>query len=389
MNSISLYTTTNQILLKANEENSSSWEDLYRLLPYLRNSISCVVCEFLLTDPISPYPNNCQHHMCKDCKTGRKKIKPACLVCKDCSTYVENKIIRILLQCYKKMCTKLLKSKIFHDLMRQASRKPPPIGVESGAGNLILLLKEGSEYVDDYVSEGGIPPSTYKLLPCVYTNRSVVPATTETLMPVPGPSQNCDVNYFAIEVPQNDNKVTIDNILDKKKIVVNTVNKKPTRIPPKPKMGCRCGNATIHPGKLTCCGQRCPCYVDSRACIDCKCRGCRNPRTLNGQKVRSNNEQICVPKMQYILPLSDVPPLVSQKVDYTYSQVNLPINSISESYMDHRQPIMEKSQILEVPQVQSHLLEVSGVQSTILELPPNADISNMDLDSHVPFKIIL
>lgn len=48
--------------------------------------------------------------------------------------------------------------------------------------------------------------------------------------------------------------------------------------------GCRCGNATAAPGKLTCCGQRCPCYVDSKACIDCKCRGCRNPHFADGQK---------------------------------------------------------------------------------------------------------
>jgi hypothetical protein len=48
--------------------------------------------------------------------------------------------------------------------------------------------------------------------------------------------------------------------------------------------GCRCGNATAAPGKLTCCGQRCPCYVDSKACIDCKCRGCRNPHYADGQK---------------------------------------------------------------------------------------------------------
>lgn len=50
--------------------------------------------------------------------------------------------------------------------------------------------------------------------------------------------------------------------------------------------GCRCGNATLTPGKLTCCGQRCPCYVESKACIDCKCRGCRNPHRADGLKVR-------------------------------------------------------------------------------------------------------
>ena len=36
--------------------------------------------------------------------------------------------------------------------------------------------------------------------------------------------------------------------------------------------GCRCGNATAIPGKLTCCGQRCPCYVESKPCVECRCR---------------------------------------------------------------------------------------------------------------------
>ena len=45
----------------------------------------------------------------------------------------------------------------------------------------------------------------------------------------------------------------------------------------KPK-GCQCGNATPNPGKLTCCGQRCPCYSAHKGCTDCRCRGCRNPR---------------------------------------------------------------------------------------------------------------
>lgn len=49
--------------------------------------------------------------------------------------------------------------------------------------------------------------------------------------------------------------------------------------------GCRCGNATATPGKLTCCGQRCPCYVESKACIECRCRGCRNPHRPGGRKV--------------------------------------------------------------------------------------------------------
>lgn len=44
------------------------------------------------------------------------------------------------------------------------------------------------------------------------------------------------------------------------------------------KSGCRCALATPNPGKLTCCGQRCPCYAAFKGCAGCKCRGCRNPR---------------------------------------------------------------------------------------------------------------
>lgn len=62
--------------------------------------------------------------------------------------------------------------------------------------------------------------------------------------------------------------------------------KPPARCTIKQRKGCRCGNATATPGKLTCCGQRCPCYVESKACIECKCRGCRNPHTPDGNKVR-------------------------------------------------------------------------------------------------------
>lgn len=46
------------------------------------------------------------------------------------------------------------------------------------------------------------------------------------------------------------------------------------------------GNAATVPGKLTCCGQRCPCYVESKPCLECRCRGCRNPHTADGLKVK-------------------------------------------------------------------------------------------------------
>jgi male-specific lethal 2 len=68
--------------------------------------------------------------------------------------------------------------------------------------------------------------------------------------------------------------------------------------------GCRCGNATATPGKLTCCGQRCPCYVESKACMECRCRGCRNPHRPGGHKVQFLCYVIVFPKYGHELSLS-------------------------------------------------------------------------------------
>ncbi|KAJ8975816.1 hypothetical protein NQ317_013747 [Molorchus minor] len=91
MNSTNLYVTTTQIIMKSDPTNPNSWQDLYRLVPYLRNSLCCVVCSYLLVDPLTPMIAQCQHHLCRPCKGGRKKIKPACEGCKDCKDYMENK----------------------------------------------------------------------------------------------------------------------------------------------------------------------------------------------------------------------------------------------------------------------------------------------------------
>nr|XP_061798036.1 E3 ubiquitin-protein ligase MSL2-like [Nerophis lumbriciformis] len=62
-------------------------------------------------------------------------------------------------------------------------------------------------------------------------------------------------------------------------------------VPPRPpykkpveKKGCKCGRATQNPSVLTCRGQRCPCYSNRKACLDCICRGCQNSYMANGEK---------------------------------------------------------------------------------------------------------
>ncbi|XP_068608437.1 E3 ubiquitin-protein ligase MSL2a [Brachionichthys hirsutus] len=66
-----------------------------------------------------------------------------------------------------------------------------------------------------------------------------------------------------------------------------TVPPAPVRLPykkPVEKKGCKCGRATQNPSVLTCRGQRCPCYSNRKACLDCICRGCQNSYMANGEK---------------------------------------------------------------------------------------------------------
>ncbi|XP_060537252.1 E3 ubiquitin-protein ligase MSL2 [Cylas formicarius] len=303
MNSTNLYVTTTQIILRSDPNNPGSWQDLYRLVPYLRNSLCCVVCSNLLVEPHSPVNAQCQHHVCKRCKGGRKRLKPACENCKDCQDYGENKSLRILMQMYKKMCLTIMNSPIFLCIKSQACQ--PGTGFERGASNLIQLIREGAQFEDDYKSQGGLPKSTYSILPCIYT-KSACPQNIPALQNLGETSKNlpCSQNrsLYSVVYPGSGNKITIKrkpkdstNCNTTNNALVNSISScKPKEISEKgifkkpcmkAKKGCRCGNATATPGKLTCCGQRCPCYVESKACIDCKCRGCRNPHRPDGNKV--------------------------------------------------------------------------------------------------------
>ncbi|XP_034252892.1 E3 ubiquitin-protein ligase MSL2 [Thrips palmi] len=357
MNPTSLFVSTSRVVLQAqNEDDSdstdlstSSWADLHRLVPYLRQSLSCTVCANLLVEPYTPSDSlseagtagSCQHHVCRACRGGRKKLKPSCSWCKDYDAYIENVLLRILLQCYKKLCTYITSTALYRSLV-------------AGGSSLVELINEGAEFKDDYKSSPGLSRSAYSILPCVYSN---APPTAPSASP-----PNTSPDSPAIESSQENEQPTpeppavsngsslysVFNIGSKMTFKRKTVSAdnnalnldssvKHDPVQPKPRKslslsgfkkpakglksirtvnhttiksalaaskdlggvaianvsslnlkrkGCRCGNATATPGKLTCCGQRCPCYVDSKACLDCRCKGCRNPHRPGGHKVR-------------------------------------------------------------------------------------------------------
>ncbi len=86
--------------------------------------------------------------------------------------------------------------------------------------------------------------------------------------------QNFGIFFIKIILFQN---VTNDNSRCRK------LKSKPTENVERPT--CRCGTAAVRPGKLTCSGQRCACYMQNKACSSCRCRGCRNPHMMDGVKV--------------------------------------------------------------------------------------------------------
>ncbi|XP_063395258.1 E3 ubiquitin-protein ligase MSL2 [Cydia fagiglandana] len=320
MNATSLYVSTCRLIILADAADKSSWTDLFRLVPYLRQSLSCTVCGNLLKEPYTPTSSGCQHHVCKKCKGGRKKLKPSCSWCKDYDNYAENLQLRILLQCYKKLCEYFMGTDVYKSLLEEDEVAAGVNGGTVASSGLIDLIQEGAGFADDYKSTAGLSKSAYSILPCVYTNSASTQtqaastsSSTETRSSSKdSPNSRAMSNgspLYSVMYAGSGNKITI-----KRKAVDETDSSSPSEPAPresksnqlgfkKPsnrtrssasskRKGCRCGNATATPGKLTCCGQRCPCYVESKPCTECKCKGCRNPHRPDGMKVRPHIPQL-------------------------------------------------------------------------------------------------
>ncbi|OWR47715.1 MSL2 protein [Danaus plexippus plexippus] len=319
MNATSLYVSTCRLIILADATDKSSWTDLFRLVPYLRQSLSCTVCGNLLKEPYTPTSSGCQHHVCKSCKGGRKKLKPSCNWCKDYENYTENLQLRILLQCYKKLCEYFMGTDTYKTLLEQDEIAAGLNGGTVASSGLIDLIQEGAGFNDDYKSTAGLSKSAYSILPCVYTNSastqtqaaSTSSSSDSRSTSKDSPNSRSMSNgspLYSVMYAGSGNKITI-----KRKAVDETDSSQAESSPRESKSnqlgfkkpsnrsrtstsskrkGCRCGNATATPGKLTCCGQRCPCYVESKPCTECKCKGCRNPHRPDGMKVRPHIPQL-------------------------------------------------------------------------------------------------
>ena len=432
-NAANLYITTTRYVLLANPEDQATWSELYRYLPYLRQSLSCCVCANILNVPYGPYDSTCQHHVCKECVGGKMRLKPSCSWCKDYSKFVESPPLRMMIQCFRKFCEYIAESPLARQLSGGASN--------GGTNALMTIVREGMDIKDDFrCNTNSTTFSLFPHLPPVTsrvsrgsphrsrTNSSITKHNNiSTTLPQESQTENDNGEHSGKEskgtntetlkeetenepekvkdkgenlvhastqttvdehvngdeltesesealpkseernnIEQHSNIETIPcevsivdilepmNQLDSSTPPEEETKEKPAKrrrhtsersetsggtrkrlrlsslsenheqsifhtpndelstytVPPvaevmtpkpatppqtttplpvkesktrnkKPKVkkeGCRCGMATPNPGKLTCCGQRCPCYSSHKGCVDCRCRGCRNPR---------------------------------------------------------------------------------------------------------------
>lgn len=138
----------------------------------------------------------------------------------------------------------------------------------TGAGNKITIKRKTADDIQEPVNKD------QKIMSAMHLNSSIKNVDMEksgsssSVKPQPPTEFKKPIQIYPNPGPMQQQTAT--NVINPLKLLK--------------RKGCRCGNATATPGKLTCCGQRCPCYVESKACIDCKCRGCRNPHFKDGQK---------------------------------------------------------------------------------------------------------
>lgn len=195
MNAISLYVSASRLLFQSDTENPN-YTDLYRLVPYLRQSLSCSVCANLLVEPYSPQ-EVCQHHVCRNCIGGRKNLKPTCSSCKNYHNYQANTQLRILLQCYKSLCNYILATPIVYSSMHNYVHVDAFSNGNTEAHNLAELIDEGAQFHDEYKSNSGLSKSAFSILPCIFTTTSM--------------SNNSQNHSTNVNVIANNSKPTIIN----------------------------------------------------------------------------------------------------------------------------------------------------------------------------------
>ncbi|XP_063339943.1 E3 ubiquitin-protein ligase MSL2b [Pelmatolapia mariae] len=124
VNATSLFVSASRSVLQCDPGDPRALAELCKLLPFFRQSLSCLVCGNLLQDPIAPTNSSCQHYVCRGCKGQRMQLKPSCSWCKDYSRFEENRQLSLLVHCYRKLCLYITQSPLAPHIASAASDSP-------------------------------------------------------------------------------------------------------------------------------------------------------------------------------------------------------------------------------------------------------------------------
>lgn len=267
---LKLYVSAIQVVLRVNASEPDSWTYMYGSLCCLRQSLLCSSCKKLLKIPHSPENAECHHYYCRHCITRRK---PPCKYCVDEQKFEENVQIRILLQCYKRMCKYILVSGVF--------RHWGDCSLSSPMLKFISMVYEGATIEDNYryinTEANGLSRKRSRS-DDDGNSQSVngrgalysIKLHHDSKLPKVMIKREALERYMLEHCCFNSDESSDEAMVCPKVIkeCMKSLKRRKT---------CRCGMTKWRAGKSTCTGQRCPCYVNGRPCITCRCRGCLNP----------------------------------------------------------------------------------------------------------------
>ncbi|XP_052784711.1 E3 ubiquitin-protein ligase MSL2-like [Mya arenaria] len=323
MHALDFYTSICRIVMRADPSVPESWSELRSLLPCLRQSLGCYVCFNVLYEPMGPNHNVCKHFVCKNCVGGKMRLKPSCSWCKDHWLFVPNPLLKVLLSCFKKLCTYIHNSPLGEAICS--------VNMNGETNNLQSILLEGINLLDQCapstteISLHPEPSTSAEHSTLISDDKEITKATNDTS----ANDDREDIPMFTYhkrarskkkvrqsvklihKAKQQRKQGSLNKVLNKKAQKGKQKRKKNTSAygvlkskngpeeldqidddepsvkkvkielqPPelKPLSVCNCGK-TGNNNQLTCIGQRCPCYSMKLPCLrTCKCRGCRNPK---------------------------------------------------------------------------------------------------------------
>ncbi|KAM9331921.1 E3 ubiquitin-protein ligase MSL2b [Pholidichthys leucotaenia] len=148
VNATSLYVSVSRSVLQCDPRDPRALAELCKLLPFFRQSLSCLVCGNLLQDPIAPTNSSCQHYVCRGCKGQRMQLKPSCSWCKDYSRFEENRQLSLLVHCYRKLCLYITQSPLSLHIAGAAGNSPDLQAVLNEGLALAEREPEAEDFLD-------------------------------------------------------------------------------------------------------------------------------------------------------------------------------------------------------------------------------------------------